>query len=240
MKIYYAGIVGLTEEERNEALALLPQVRIDKIEKSKSEKNQMESITAGLLLEYALQERGISGKDLTFLKNEEGKPYLKEYPEICYNLSHSGDYVALAVDEQPVGIDIEKPRKDKQKLVRRFFSEEEAKALEEQWSDALFTKLWTRKESFIKAVGLGMRMPLEGFSTLGEQVKINEKMPAEMMQPDEMYYLASFPLKDGYWLSVCGRNQAIEAVSAEAAIAEAAGDDGGPVEVDLKRIMKRV
>lgn len=212
------------------ALQLLPKERVEKIARNRQKKNQFQSMWAGLLLEYALQEQGLAGVDLTFLKNTDGKPYIKEYPQFYYNLSHSQEYVALVVDDYPVGIDVEGLRVGYQKLVARFFAEEEVEALQEQWSDEFFTKLWTRKESYLKAAGYGMRMPLNGFSTLEEQVRINEKMNSEMVEDEAVYYLASVSLEGDYWLSVCRKNMPM--------VTEM--DVLVPEQVDLKRFLKKV
>lgn len=59
----------------------------------------------------------------------QGKPYILHVPW-HYNLSHSGDYVALAISDAPVGVDIQQKRTYKDLLVKRFFSEEEAAVYE--------------------------------------------------------------------------------------------------------------
>ncbi len=226
LKVYYAKISELSEEEMQNALRILPQERIEKIKRRKQKKSQLESIWAGLLLEYALQEHGLKGMELTFLKNIDGKPYIAEYPKLFYNLSHSKEYVAIVIDDYPVGVDVEETRIGYQSLVTRFFAQEEIIALQECWSDQVFTKLWTRKESYLKATGFGMRMPLDGFSTLQEQVRVNENMPKEMSE-DVPYYLASTQLEDNYWLSVCRKaERVIEA-----------GEVFSPIQVDLKRML---
>lgn len=229
MKTYYAKIGELSEEEMQKALQILPRERIEKIERNRQKNNRLQSIWAGVLLEYALQEVGITGANLTFLKNADGKPYIKEYSEFYYNLSHSREYVALVVDDCPVGIDVEGIRVGYQKLVTRFFAEEEIEILQKQWSDELFTKLWTRKESYLKATGYGMRMPLNGFSTVEEQVQLNDKMNGEMIE-DAVYYLASVSLDDSYWLSVCRKNMPVP-TDVEVLV---------PEQVDLKRFLKKV
>jgi len=207
LKIYYAKISELSEEERQYAMLLLPEVRTEKIIRTKQKKNQLQSIYAGILLEYALQEMGVNGKALTFQKNADGKPSIKELPDFHYNLSHTKEYVALVVDTHAVGIDVEGVRGGDQKLATRFFSVEEVSYLEENWSDLLFTKFWTRKESYLKATGYGMRMPLDAFSTLYGQVEINEKMPKEMIEEGAKFYLESIQIDEAYWLSVCSKGK---------------------------------
>lgn len=229
MKIYYAEICELTEEEQYQIMQLLPNVRIEKIQRMKSEKNRLLSMSAGLLLENALREQGLRGKELTFLKQKDGKPYIAEYPEFHYNLSHSKECVALVVDSYPVGIDVEALRIGYQKLAKRFFSETEVACLKDMWSDEVFTKIWTRKESYLKATGYGMRLPLDSFSTLYEQVEINEKMPEDMRTDGYVYYLASMPLESGYWISVCRLGLPVVNEQLELAIER----------VELKEILKR-
>jgi len=211
-------------------MEILPKERAERIEKIRLEKSRLQSVAAGLLLEYALSEFGMQGKNLTFLKNPDGKPSIAEYPDFHYNLSHSKEYAVLVTDECPVGIDIEELRTGYQRLAARFFSLEEAEVLKEHWSDDLFTKLWTRKESYLKAAGFGMRMPLDGFSILEEQVRINEKMPQSMIEPGTVYYLTSMPFLTDSWLSICrkGRSVVLEQ------------DDMLLQEVDLKEILKKV
>lgn len=206
MKVYYAKIEELSEEEITAALQILPKERVEKIKKRRQKKGRLESVYAGLLLEYALQELGIKGKELTFLKEKDGKPYLAEYPGIFYNLSHSKRFAALVLDEYPVGIDVEERRIGYQKLAKRFFTEEEQRFCEERTGDERFLEIWTKKESYLKATGYGMRMPLNSFCTLGSQVQVKEQMPDEMREPEAVYYLAGMRLEEDVYLSVCRKN----------------------------------
>lgn len=87
-----------------------------------------------------------------FIKNEHGKPYLKENP-LFFNLSHSREIAVFAVCEREVGIDVEAlvPRKYDQIFNR--FSERER---EEIKSSDDFLRHWTVKESFVKYLGLSI------------------------------------------------------------------------------------
>ena len=101
------------------------------------------------------------------LKNENGKPYFANGP--CFNISHSGRYVLMAVSTTEVGVDIEEIKyKDMSSLVR-IFNEAEAKMIKEH-SD--FYYLWCAKESLIKCMGLSVgkvreipSLPLNGLKT---------------------------------------------------------------------------
>ncbi len=98
-----------------------------------------------------------------------GKPKLKrcagEIPLEC-NVSHSGEMVAMAFAVgRRVGIDVEKIRGDLDwaEIAVRFFRTEELRELRtvpEREQPAEFFRVWTRKEAFAKALGLGLGFAL--------------------------------------------------------------------------------
>lgn len=100
----------------------------------------------------------------------------------CFNLSHSGDMVIMAVSAYPVGCDMEGTKTEKNgtkeekrsernlKIARRFFTEREQKAVEEGGNEA-FYRIWTRKESYIKMTGEGMKVPFLSLETCPELSK---------------------------------------------------------------------
>lgn len=49
---------------------------------------------------------GIDIAKQNFTYTGHGKPYLLNYPDVHFNISHSGEYVACAVADSPVGVDI--------------------------------------------------------------------------------------------------------------------------------------
>lgn len=108
---------------------------------------------------------GDAAADLEFHYNAQGKPGLPGGPN--FNLSHSGSLAALAVcRDARVGIDIEYWRPVEEGLAQRFFSDAETAeltALPPAQQEAGFFACWTRKEAIIKAVGLGLSMPLRAF-----------------------------------------------------------------------------
>ncbi len=96
-----------------------------------------------------------------------GKPFLLEYPGIHINLSHSGGYAACAIGERPVGIDVEcwRNRRHRELVVKKFHLKEQKafRAAEESQRGPLFHNLWVLKESFMKAEGSGLLIPLDTF-----------------------------------------------------------------------------
>lgn len=92
-----------------------------------------------------------------------GKPYLcrRGGPDLRFNLSHSGDLVALAVGVgDDVGVDVEAAAPDNaDELVSIVLSEQERRAFERLPSalrPAAFLRCWTRKEALLKAAGTGL------------------------------------------------------------------------------------
>lgn len=106
-----------------------------------------------------LSESIFAPQSLTVAYGDKGKPYIPHVPW-HYNLSHSGDYAALAISDTPVGMDIQQMRPYRDALVKRFFSEDEAAAYESLVSrdiqKTLFYTLWCRKEAYGKLKGTGL------------------------------------------------------------------------------------
>ena len=85
-----------------------------------------------------------------------------------FNISHSGEMVALAVAARPVGVDVECLSRDSDiERLERYFSPTEREALLALAPDdrrRRFFELWTLKESYLKARGVGLRLPLDAFT----------------------------------------------------------------------------
>ncbi|HHW67016.1 MAG TPA: 4'-phosphopantetheinyl transferase superfamily protein [Epulopiscium sp.] len=108
-------------------------------------------------------------KELRFNNNYFGKPFLCDYSCIHFNLSHSREWIVCALGPVPVGIDIEFIRPIDFDLAKMFFSEYDYKNLmKKKGLEKLkfFYDLWTIKESYVKAKGMGMTIPFNSFSII--------------------------------------------------------------------------
>lgn len=111
--------------------------------------------------------------DWCFVLNKHGKPALDPNIhdfDLFFNLSHSHGKLVLALAPQPmVGVDIEaatRPRRIR-RIAERYFSAlevEDLLQLPAAQQLQRFYQLWTLKEAYIKAVGLGLALPLKLFS----------------------------------------------------------------------------
>lgn len=116
---------------------------------------------------------GIEPADWQFSHNAYGKPALEaaqNAQSLSFNLSHSGARAVFAVARQgDIGVDIEyavKPRRI-EAIAQRYFSPSEVSdllALPAAEQQARFYDLWTLKEAYIKACGMGLAIPLQHFS----------------------------------------------------------------------------
>jgi len=111
--------------------------------------------------------------ELQFIYNQYGKPALSDTQNRCalnFNLSHSNElalYVVACV--RSVGVDIEYIRADfaTLEIAEHFFSKDEIRSLKAAPTDLrteAFFNCWSRKESYIKAIGMGVSYPLDGFT----------------------------------------------------------------------------
>ncbi|MGN0437087.1 MAG: 4'-phosphopantetheinyl transferase family protein [Lachnospiraceae bacterium] len=88
---------------------------------------------------------------------------------IHFNMSHSGDYVVVAVSDEPIGIDIEHKTRNYETVAKRCFHKAEYDSimkLNEPDRSKRFLEIWTMKEAYIKWKGDGMKIPFSGFNVL--------------------------------------------------------------------------
>jgi 4'-phosphopantetheinyl transferase len=108
-----------------------------------------------------------------FGQGAHGRPFIREpnaLKDVSFNLSNTrGQVVCLVARGCEVGVDVElrKSTRDLLALARRFFSERERvdlEALDPSLHCRRFYEYWTLKESYIKARGMGLAIPLDQFS----------------------------------------------------------------------------
>lgn len=83
-------------------------VYLKKITQPEGEKKELErefSQCGWELFRMGMQEQyGLDGEKITIERNVHGKPYLPGHPQICFNISHSGEYAACAFASIPIGM----------------------------------------------------------------------------------------------------------------------------------------
>lgn len=95
----------------------------------------------------------------SILYSQNGKPYIQDNNPFFFNLSHSGDHIALLTSTAgDVGCDIEiiRDRKNWQAIAQEYFSAAEQKKLKKVKTTeqlAVFWSIWSAKEAILKMKG---------------------------------------------------------------------------------------
>jgi 4'-phosphopantetheinyl transferase len=156
-------------------------------------------------------------KRLNFSYSKKEKPFLgRENPanDVRFNVSHSGGIALLAFTRQhEIGVDVEKVRRDfdVEAIARRFFSPHEQEQLaaipNEQKFEAFF-RCWTRKESYIKATGEGLSLPLRQFD-VSIAAEDHDALLSTRPDPAEaaLWSLREIPAGSGYLAALCVRSR---------------------------------
>jgi len=168
-------------------------------EKARMAQKVSRALQVQCLLSFALRRKFLSEalscspSSLQFGMTEKEKPFLLSQ-RVHFNVSHSDDYWAIAIDFfSPVGIDVEWTKRPVEalSLAERFFNPTENEMLK-QAADPLplFWKFWTAKEALLKASGegiVGLPHAQLKLNTEGQCVSVN--MPWELFSSAPIPYV---------------------------------------------------
>lgn len=118
------------------------------------------------ILEDILKTKfGVTYHAKNILTKPNGKPYIKD-SSICFNISYSQDYVACAVGQQGIGIDIEQPRELLPKLLPKILTRGEVNSgVDPLWA-------WVIKEAYGKLLGAGLAL---GFASISVETILGKQ-----------------------------------------------------------------
>lgn len=244
MKIYLMKTDEYLEQDRfRQACELVDAVRLDKIHSCKLTEDKVRSLCCGLLLQYALKKELAAGQEsapdvpsarakaaldvpdarrqplaLHYRYGAHGKPYLTDYPQLYFSLSHSGEYAALAIAECEVGLDIQQKRPISPSMAKRILSEPEYRrysgltalsarsdtqahapsdtrtqmnASSDMQAQEWLLQCWCAKESYGKLSGKGLLSEPRSITYDAENGRINAA------------FCRAYTAPDGYALNVC-------------------------------------
>ncbi len=153
--------------------------------------------------------------EIEFQYSEKEKPSLKQSPSATrleFNVSHSGGIALLVFGRgRSLGVDVEHVREnfEHEPIARRFFSDQEQSqlsALAPAERYHAFFRCWSRKESYIKAQGVGLSLPLRQFDVSLKPGDLNALLAT---RPDgaeaARWSLRDIPVDDGYLAALCVR-----------------------------------
>lgn len=202
----------ITESLFRKLISYISEDRNRKVVKfNKWEDAQRALLSDVLVRGYIERKKGIKNKDIIFNTNKFGKPYLINNNDFYFNISHSGRWVVGVFSDCEVGIDIEEIKPIDLSIAENFFSREEYSYLmnvKQNEQLLAFYELWTIKESYIKAIGMGLSIPLSDFTiTINEQKIIHVK---ESRVTGVQFDLKLYDIDPMYKLSVCSSKKIYE------------------------------
>lgn len=196
----------LSKDEFMRLLSFVSDEKKEKILRFHRFEDAQRSLLGDLLARYAICKRlSINNKDLVFAANEYRKPVLIAPNIIHFNISHSGIWVVCVVDDNPVGIDVEEIKPINLGIAERFFSRDEYFDLMNQPEEMklkYFYMLWTLKESYVKAEGKGLYIPLDSFTI---KLGFNDYSNTMIIENKKYHFSQEF-LNNNTIISVCSIN----------------------------------
>lgn len=152
-------------------------------------------------------------ESLTFEKNAYGRPELGNEEArrsgLTFNLSHTQDVIMMGVTRgRMLGVDVERvcAKRASADLAARFFAPSEGAEVvgaPHHRRDDLFFQYWTLKESYIKARGMGMSIPLAKFGFTLRDEAIGFWIEPELNDRADRWDFVRLQPTPAHWAAVC-------------------------------------
>jgi len=169
MKFYQYNIKDLSDESNIHYYSLMSEEKKRRVDRFRFENDKKRTIVGEMLARQSISEWcGVPEESIVFEITEHGKPYAKDL-NVEFNISHSADMVVCVVDNNPVGVDIEKIRPIDLSVAKRICTDKELMFLfgrtpqdkdfcytTDYESLSRFFEIWTEKEAIGKCVGQGV------------------------------------------------------------------------------------
>lgn len=173
-------------------LGMIPEDRRNRIMQAVKHEKAKQLYIASLLLGFVLSQYDKAFEDIKTTKN--GKPYVEFGP--CFNVSHSGKYVVVAIANKEIGVDIQKKILISNAIAKSFLCIEEnvILPLEDKYYQ---TYIWCRKEALLKCLGTGWnKEDVSEISVLDSKIEYN----------GIKYYLTDYAILENYFLTLCEKD----------------------------------
>jgi 4'-phosphopantetheinyl transferase len=185
------------------------QKTIKKVHSLRNNQDKYLTLFSDLIVKHILKIHNTSFATLELSYNKHGKPYFnnKNAPE--FNIAHSGEYVICGFDEYPVGIDIERIKQMDFSDADYFLSNREKTMLNATNSSnqlSLLYKIWTVKESYLKAIGTG----LSSNKRLSDLSVVFDNSNLKLLYKDKNlmeWFFYNLNIDKGYSANLCTRTR---------------------------------
>jgi 4'-phosphopantetheinyl transferase len=196
--VYFARSSALLEDAS--PITLLDEQERARYERFMFAHSKREFCAAHALLRTVLTRHDPthSASEWRFTVNPWGRPQLipsQAREDLRFNLSHTHDLVCVAISRsRELGVDVEDTLRRGQTLeiADRFFARAEVEQLQStaiEQQIRRFFSFWTLKESYIKARGMGLAIPLEqfAFTIEGSELATHAAPPAKLLTHVTLY-----------------------------------------------------
>ena len=190
IEILHCDIAEFSDNDFNELLSFCSEKEQESILKYRFQKDRLFKLLGRLMVQYKFEKNHIEFEHSKF-----GKPFVEGRSH--FNISHSGAIAAVAFSENEIGFDIEIMEDgDKSDIISHFHSDEKEYLINAS-SINDFYLVWTRKESFLKATGIGLQGGLNKYNCLQEVIK----------KENQSWHIFTNKLIDGYASAICKTNE---------------------------------
>ena len=210
IKIFRADISPFYDDSfRQKYIPYLTDFRKKRVENAKSRDFAASSTAAGILQRHVLSLYGVNTYALR--EKEDEKPYIFGNP-LYFSISHTENFVFLAVYGKNIGIDAEKYPAfenggDTGKyltLAKRFFTKSESEFLIKSKSPGFdFIKIWGLKEAYAKYCGKKLSETISDISFVKDDAIISAI-------PGKNLVLSGFSLNENHHIAICSDKKATE------------------------------
>ncbi|HDR7912403.1 TPA: 4'-phosphopantetheinyl transferase superfamily protein [Bacillus wiedmannii] len=204
IEVFLINISKISENKMKKMESSINKDILNEIQLIKVKEERKRRITSAYFLKDLLSKKlGVPPANIEIMKNEYGKKRCSNDVNLHFNISHSGDWVAVGFSRFEIGIDIEEMLEFDFKEVIPFFVEEEQvylNGLNKQKKMFQFYRMWTAKESYMKYTGLGFNLDLNSFSVPFQnygEIKLSNSHFRDGPK------VSSFLFDDKYYMSIC-------------------------------------
>ena len=188
---------------RDHGLSLISEERRNRILRFRKPLDEQRSLLADLLVRSRICDLlQMDNEEIHFDYENHGRPFLRGADGFHFNASHSGKWIIGAFSSLPVGVDVQRIGIVNIRLAKRFFSEQEnadlLKRSEENRAD-FFYELWTLKESYLKAIGSGLTVPLSSFTVK----EVDGFIRIESQGKTLPFHLKQYEIDEEHKIAVC-------------------------------------
>ena len=163
--IYFVEITESKDADISALTCFVCKEKQKRLDKYHFEIDRRLSLYADLLVRMQIMHYlGLNNDEIQFGITEYGKPFLQNYYQFHFNISHTRNALVVALSDTEVGVDIEKTNSVDYNIVERFFTPPEQSYVYMHDNQRFaFYDIWTRKEAYIKCIGTGLNTPLCSF-----------------------------------------------------------------------------